>query len=1209
MNKIFRIVWNRALRQFMVASELARSPRSGCAVDARRASAPSSALRRGALALALAAVIPLSQAHTVSVGYTNNGSGALTFWYGTYHDPSEASYHEGQFHLTGPSGYDQLVDFTLLVSTKPAELEDGYNNFYSSPDQTGLVDTNNIQTVLTWQGVSFSGLTAGTYVYSYVPIANPTQVWDPYAPVLTNTLTITAADLNGYPLEGGNTYDETTPQLNQSDSIVFNGGIFAPTEDTTRNQQVTLRSGGGTVDTSGGDVVFTGGVDGSGTLTKTGEGTLTLDGTSTYAGGTVVEQGTLKGDTDSLQGGITNDGTVSFDQSTDGTYAGNMDGTGSLVKEGNGTLVLTGDNIYTGGTTINGGTLQGDTRSLQGDIANKATVDFNQSADGTYAGDLSGTGNLVKDGIGTLLLTGSNSYTGGTTINGGTLQGDASSLHGDIHNNGTLDFVQATDASYTGVISGTGGLVKDGSGTLTITGNASHHGGTTVNDGTLVLTGANTYTGGTTLNGGTLQVASDASLGDAAGTITFNGGDLTVTHSMESNRDMVINAGNASITTLAGVTLTANGDMGGSGGLVKRGDGTLVVRGNNTFTGGTLVDGGVIKIDSGSSLGTGVIVLQGGMLQTVQTLGTGQTVLVSGNSGVDTDAGTTTELSGQILTTGNVGCFVKSGKGTLNMTGAATLTNGTCVQDGMLRANGELTSWVQVDRPATVRGVGLIQGSVNVEGTLAPGNSPGTLSVADAVTMNDGSTLQIDIDGKGTGTGKGNYSRLLVGGTFTADGTLAPIVRGITGNASNTFTPELGDVYTVVEADGGVQGRFAALQQPTAGLAANTRFQVFYVGGHAVQLFVTPTSYASLSGGHANGNAVRAGEAVDRMVAAQDAGTDTTDQHELLFALAGLRAAALPQVMQGLAGEAHAQTAAMAREASLGLAGDMADHLAEASLDQGRHGSRAWVTLSQGGYRGLSDAQASGFHSQQSRTSVGLDAYRGDVVLWGVGLAHTESRLENIPASGNVRGNGALLYAELAAGPALVDGTASWSKDQWRTRRADPLAPASSLASQADGQNMAASVTARFPLQHEGLRIEPYVQAVWQRVNREGFVETGEATTRLDVGRYDETGTRLLAGMKLGSTAQDPLASSVTWRLGAAVGQDFGATLNPVVDASLAGESFAVRTPSMGRTLLKLDASGTMRLGKQAYLYGGVNSATGHDRAGYGVNAGVRVQF
>jgi len=475
------------------------------------------------------------------------------------------------------------------------------------------------------------------------------------------------------------------------------------------------------------------------------------------------------------------------------------------------------------------------------------------------------------------------------------------------------------------------------------------------------------------------------------------------------------------------------------------------------------------------------------------------------------------------------------------------------------------------------------------------------------VTMHEGSTLQIDIDGRATGTGKGSYSRLLVGGSFTAAGTLAPTLRGITGNASNAFTPALGDVYTVVQASR-VQGRFDALLQPTAGLAANTRFQVFYVDGQAVELFVTPVSYATLLDGSTNGNAVRTGEAVDRMVAAQDAGTDSADQHALLFALAGLRAEALPQVVQQLSGETHAQTAAMAREASLGLAGDMTDHLAESSLDQGGHGSRAWATLSQGGYRALGDAQASGFHSQQSRASAGLDAYRGEAVLWGVGLAHTESRLENVPASGNVLGNGVLLYGELAAGPALVDGTASWSKDRWSTRRADPLA-ASSLTSQADGHSEAASVTARFPLQHEGVRIEPYVQAAWQRISREGFVEAGDVTTRLGVGRYDATGTRLLAGLKLGSTAQDPLATSATWRLGAAVGRDFGTTLDPVVDATLAGESFAVRTPSMGRTLLKLDASATLRLGKQAYLYGGLNSATSQDRAGYGVNAGVRVQF
>jgi fibronectin-binding autotransporter adhesin len=1698
MNRIFRIVWNAALRQFVVASELARSHAGSATVDARGA-LPSALLKRGALALALMAAVPLSQAHTVSVGYIAplGTSNTVTFWYGTYHivgdDGVSPITFEGQFQLAGDNGFSQTVNFSQIVGSqqldpnRPFGLEDGVNNFYAvSQGGTELVATPpGNGPGATWQGVTFTGLTAGTYTYTYLPIANPSQVWHPWDAVLSNTLTVTAADLNGFPLLLGHTYTQTDPELNQADSIVFNGGTYAPTVDTTSTQAVTIRSGDGTVDTSGGDVTFTGGVDGTGSLTKTGDGTLVLDGPSTYTGGTTVNGGTLQGDTDSLQGDITNNGTVDFAQTTDGTYAGDMSGSGELVKDGSGTLVLTGTNDYAGGTTVNGGTLQGDTGSLQGDITNNATVDFNQGTDGTYVGDMGGSGELVKDGSGTLVLTGTNDYTGGTIVNGGTLQGDTGSLQGDITNNGTVDFNQTTDGTYAGGmsgsgdlvkdgsgtlvltgtssyagrttvndgtlevgsdanlgaasggltfnggtlhttsdvdssrdisllgdgtistdagttmtddgdisgsgalvkdgagtleldgtlshsggttvdegtlvltgtntytggttinngtletgsdaslgnandgltfnggtlhttgdvnsgrditlagdgtisadagttttdsgdvsgsgalvkdgegtleldgtlshsggttvndgtlvltgnnsytggttlnggvlqvggdanlgdatsglafdggtlhttgsfgtdrditlagdghldvdtgttltatgaidgngrlvkqgdgtlvltsandytggttidagtlqgdstslqgdivdngtldfaqaangtfggdISGIGALVKDGSGTLTISGTASHQGGTTVNDGTLVLTGTNTYaggttvnggtlqvgsdanlgdtssdlalnggilhttgsfqsgrditlggggftidtgttftsagaidgsaglvksgqgtmvvdgtaaqhggttvnagtlilngtntyTGGTTLNGGTLQVGSDANLGDATGTITFNGGDLTVTRSMASDRDMVINAGNASITTGAGATFTAHGDMSGTGGLIKRGSGILTVTGSNTFTGGALIDGGIVKIDSGSSLGTGVIVLQGGTLQTVDSLGTGQTVLVSGNSGVNTDTGTTTELSGQILTSGNVGCFVKSGKGTLNMTGTATLSNGTCVQDGMLRANGQLISQVQVDRPGTLRGVGMIKGSINVDGTLAPGNSPGTLSVDGAVTMHTGSTLQIDIDGTGTGTGAGNYSRLLVGGSFVAEGMIAPTLRGITGNASNAYTPELGDVYTVIEAADGVKGSFDTLQQPTSGLAANTRFQVFYVGGHAVELFVTPASYATLFGGGANGNTVRAGAAVDRMVAAQDAGTDTADQHGLLFALAGLRGAALPQVVQDLAGETHVQTAAMAREAGLGLAGDMADHLIESPLDEAEHGSRAWATLSQGGYRALSDAQASGFHSQQSRASAGLDVYRGDAVQWGVGLAHTEARLEDTPTSGNVRGNSALLYGELTAGKALLDGTVSWSKDRWSTRRADPLIPASGLSSQADGQSMAASVTARFPLQHEGTRIEPYVQAVWQRVDRDGFAETGDALTRLTVARYEATGARLLTGLKLGSAAQDPLASSVTYSIGAAVGRDFGDTLNPVVDATLAGESFQLRSPSIGRTLLKLDASGTLRLGKQSYLYGGLNSATGHDRASYGVNVGVRVQF
>jgi len=1205
----------------------------------------------------------------VTLGGTNTYTGTTTI------DDGATLALSGDGSIADSAGVTSNGTFDISAANGDADI--------TTLDGNGAVDLGGNDLNLTSASGTFGGTIGGT---GGVNVSGGTEV-------LAGTNTYT----------GGTTIDHATVQVGEdanlgdaSGNLTLDGGTLHTTGDLGSDRDILL-AGDGTLDIDAGTTMTDGGdVSGSGALIKDGAGTLELDGTlshsggttvndgtlvlsgnNTYTGGTTVNGGTLQigGDANlgdasgrlTLDGGtlhttgsfstarqitLAGEGQFDVDAGTTLTAADAIDGNGRLVKQGGGTLVLTGANTYNGGTTIEGGTLQGDSTSLHGDIVDNGTLDFVQAGNGSFGGTIGGSGGLVKDGqgrltisgtasqqggttvnAGTLVLNGSNTYTGGTTINGGILQvrrdanlGNASSdltlNGGTLQTSGTFGSARditlaggsfTTDAGTTftsdGAVGGTGGLVKNGQGTMVVNGVASHQGGTTVNAGVLVLNGANSYTGGTTLNGGSLQIGSDASLGDVAGAITFNGGDLAVTQSMSSDRNMRIDAGNASITTLAGVTFTAHGDMSGTGGLVKRGGGTLVVSGNNTFSGGTLIDGGVIRIDSGSSLGTGVILLHGGTLQTVETLGTGQTVLVSGASGVNVDADKTAELSGTILTDGEAGCFIKSGKGTLDMSGSATLANGTCVQDGMLRANGELTSQVQVDRPGTLRGVGVVQGSINVEGTLAPGNSPGTLSVAGAVAMHDGSTLQIDIDGHGTAAGKGSYSRLLVGGSFTAAGTLAPTLRGITGNASNAFTPELGDVYTVVQASGGVQGRFDVLQQPTEGLAANTRFQVFYVGGHAVELFVTPASYATLLQGGANGNAVRTGAAVDRMVGAQDVGTDSADQHALLFALAGLRAAAIPQVMQQLAGETHAQTAAMAREASLGLAGDMTDHLAESSLDQGGRGSRAWATLSQGGYRALADTQASGFHSQQSRASAGLDAYRGDALLWGVGLAHTESRLENVPGSGNVRGNGVLLYGELSAGPALVDGTASWSKDQWSTRRADPLAPASSLSSQADGHSEAAGVTARFPLQHEGIRIEPYVQAAWQRVSREGFVEAGDVTTRLDVGRYDATGTRLLAGLKLGSTAQDPLAASATWRLGAAVGRDIGATLDPVVDATLDGESFAVRTPSMGRTLLKLDASATLRLGKQAYLYGGLDSATGHDRAGYGVNAGVRVQF
>ena len=163
-------------------------------------------------------------------------------------------------------------------------------------------------------------------------------------------------------------------------------------------------------------------MSGSGSLTKQGAGLLALGGTNTYSGGTSVNAGALLGNSQSVQGHIQNQAAVMFDQTAAGTYSGNMSGTGSLVKQGNGLLIMSGANTYAGGTLVSAGTLQGDTRSLQGDILNQGAVVFDQAAPGIYAGNMAGTGSLTKRGLGAVNMTGDFSqFSGSTTIASGLL--------------------------------------------------------------------------------------------------------------------------------------------------------------------------------------------------------------------------------------------------------------------------------------------------------------------------------------------------------------------------------------------------------------------------------------------------------------------------------------------------------------------------------------------------------------------------------------------------------------------------------------------------------------------------------------------------------------------------------------------------------------------------------------------------------------------
>ena len=272
-------------------------------------------------------------------------------------------------------------------------------------------------------------------------------------------------------------------------------------------------------------------LSGSTGLTKSGSGTLTLSAANTYTGGTTITAGTLQGTTSSLQGGITNNAAVIFDQSTSGTYAGAMSGTGSFEKKGIGTVTLTGANSYSGGTTLTGGTLQGTTSSIQGNITAwfNSSLIFDQATTGTYSGNMGGVGSLTKTGSGIVTLAGTNTYSAGTTVTSGTLKGTTSSLQGTIANNAAVVFDQTTTGTYSGSMSGTGSLSKDGSGTVALSAANTFTGTTTVNSGTLQANAANAVGNSTVINvnGGSFLVGASDSVNDSAA-INLNGGTLAV---------------------------------------------------------------------------------------------------------------------------------------------------------------------------------------------------------------------------------------------------------------------------------------------------------------------------------------------------------------------------------------------------------------------------------------------------------------------------------------------------------------------------------------------------------------------------------------------------------------------------------------------------------------------------------------------------------
>ncbi|ECV7108643.1 fibronectin-binding autotransporter adhesin ShdA [Salmonella enterica] len=504
-------------------------------------------------------------------------------------------------------------------------------------------------------------------------------------------------------------------------------------------------------------------------LTKQGDGTLILSNTGNDYGDTEIDGGILAAkDAAALGTGdvtIAESATLALSQ---GTLDNNVTGEGQIVKSGSDELIVTGDNNYSGGTTISGGTLTADhADSLgSGDIDNSGVL---QVGEGELKNTLFGSGSLVKTGTGELTLSGDNTYSGGTTISGGTLiAANVNALgSGDIDNSGTLILDANGAFELANVTTHSGATTALAAGSTLDAGQFTQEDGSTLSIDLGAATDDAVITADSVALGGTLNVTGIGSVTDSwtpeAYTYTLIGSDSAITTDFDDltvagmNREdvdfltidgKVDEADNThydltaslswyadrdNATTDAHGTFTLSDPDGGFNvaatltdvddtldpgsrwdgkSLTKEGAGTLILSGDNDYSGGTTINEGTLVAASTTALGTGLVDNNATLVLDVD----GE---VSAVGGITTHSGATTQLAlGTSLDLGDSALIQQDGS-TLNVElnsdsvqplitgGSATLGGDLVVSDASLQArasDAEFQSFKLMDMDSDISG-------------------------------------------------------------------------------------------------------------------------------------------------------------------------------------------------------------------------------------------------------------------------------------------------------------------------------------------------------------------------------------------------------------------------------------------------------------------------------------------------------------------------
>ena len=759
---------------------------------------------------------------------TVSASGTTTFSGQSVYTGTFGQTGAGTVNLTGtmngPSGITVSNAGALFNETATGSIQGAATTFTLSNGVANLSASNSYggNTTLTTGTLNLGdkgALSAGALLANggafgaLVPLTGGSAVANP----VTLGGSVFVQGTNSLQLNGAITNSGSNRTLNSgiapaSGTLTLAGNLYL-SESSTVSRTLTLAGSGNTI--ISGTIANNSALSGSaGSLTLTNTGMTTLAGQSVFtgaysqtSGGSVSLTGTINGPSN-----ITvNNAAALFNESATGSIQG-VTTTFTLTA---GSATFFGANSFGGSTTvganamlqIGAGTPGNDGSLASPSIVNSGTIGFNLAGSQSISGAISGTGSVVKSGAGMLLLTGSNAYTGATTINSGTLQvGDGT--------NGSLAAASAVTVNAASVLTvkladgGTFGsqiynwdgvvnLVSGGTNILTgylggsVSGVMNQSGSGT----TIVTSTGNQFFGTTNINAGVLRLASPTAAQDSTVRVNIDGGlafgvNATTIGALSGSGSFVLmNGMNVVALTVGGINSDSvySGVISGNGSVTKTGTGTLTLTGSSSYTGPTNINGGVVAITGAGSLGDGsatnTIVFNGGVLISTDNtydLGANRSISLLSSGTLQADSGTLT-VSGSV-----------SGTKTLTVTGAGTVNlSGIVVGGASIAKTGAGT--------LVLSGSNSFNGGTTISsGTVQLGNSLGLGANTASLTVNGGT---LDLNGHSTSLGAFNgsagtvlnnsastSSTIAVGNTVTS-GTFAGLIAdglGQTGFTKNS---------------------------------------------------------------------------------------------------------------------------------------------------------------------------------------------------------------------------------------------------------------------------------------------------------------------------------------------------------------------------------------------------------------------------------------